>query len=132
MKALHERMIKPLTFKFTTVTIEQKFLAMKLRYYDNQEWSPYVGDYYTSTRDDFELYKIIGTSYDNYLTQYCDPLKQSDQPGYWNQKQFTTHGFGEKRLWIPNWILFPESPDRWHDIDNPERDPYRYFYKQQP
>lgn len=124
-------MIRPIHFKFTSLTIYQKLQALSLKYYHNMEWSPMPGNYYTSTRDDFELYKIIGVSYDCLLTQYCDIYKQSEEPARWLQRDFATRDFGLNRVWVPNFVLDPnvEDKERWFDIDNPTRDPYRYFHK---
>lgn len=37
----------------------KKLLALQVRFYEGRVWTPKQGDYYTSSRADLELYKIV-------------------------------------------------------------------------
>jgi len=87
--------------KHTKLTEAQKLLALSLKYYQGQEWKPKKGDYYTTSRNDLELYQIVGESEDSFYTRYCD-RECVDQK--WIKSNFLKN-FGMKRVYVPIWIL---------------------------
>lgn len=91
--------------KYTSLTIEQKLLALSMRFYDGYIWEPKVGDYYTSSRNDLELYQIVSEDEEKFYTVYCDKDKQGDQPpAEWKKEKFLKD-FGEKRVFVYVGIL---------------------------
>lgn len=87
---------------YKKLTPMQKLYALSARYYQGVNWQPQKGDYYTSSRADLELYQIIDIHDGIVTTIYCD--KQCS-PQNWNEKEFTSIGFGMKRIHVPLWIL---------------------------
>lgn len=90
------------------LTIEKKLQALSSKYYDFQEWQPKQGDFYTSARNDLELYRIAkienGKVYTEYYhTEYCD--RPNGELSEWDLDGFTTEGFGVQRVYVPLWIL---------------------------
>lgn len=111
-------------FKYKSLTAEQKLLALKLRFYDDMEWRPKAGDYYTTSRNDLELYKVVEIKMDYWVyTNYCDPAKTTEQPSEWLVSHFTKSEFGPRRVWVPNFILDPTVTDRWADLDSMASEP---------
>lgn len=88
----------------THLTRDEKLLAIKLRYYDNLEWIPKKGDYYTSCRNDLELYKIVDEDDNFFMTNYCNPEQTTSNPAQWPKTDFKK-GFGEKRIWVPEFVF---------------------------
>ena len=88
----------------TELNRDQKLLAIKLRYYDGLEWNPKKGDYYTSCRNDLELYQIVGEDENYFETNYCNPIQTTPKPAQWPKVDFKK-GFSEKRIYVPDWIL---------------------------
>lgn len=82
------------------LTLEQKLFALKLKYYDNFEWQPKKGDYYTSCRNDLELYQIVDEDENYFFTNYCNPEQTTPKPSQWPKVDFKK-GFGEKRVYVP-------------------------------
>lgn len=85
------------------LTTEQKLQALSLKYYDGLEWYPKKGDYYTTSRNDLELYQIVDESEKTFFTNYLDD-KKCDKPHEWNKNSFLKD-FGERRVYVPNFIL---------------------------
>lgn len=86
----------------TELTHKQKLEAMAFRFYQDFVWIPEAGHYYTTSRADLELYRIVDIRDDKVYTEYCT------QPGTlteWPLDEFTTKGFGPKRVWVPPFIL---------------------------
>lgn len=90
----------------TEITREQKLQAIALKYYDGLEWTPKKGDYYTSCRNDLELYRIVGEDEHYFETNYCNPKQTTPNPAQWPKVDFKK-GFGEKRIYVPDFILVP-------------------------
>ena len=88
----------------TELTKEQKLLAIRLKYYDGMEWNPKKGDYYTSSRNDLELYQIVDEDETFFYTNYCNPQQTTPNPAQWPKIDFKK-GFGEKRIYTPDWIF---------------------------
>ena len=86
----------------TSLTPIQKLHALSLRYYSDYKWEPEAGDYYTTCRSDLELYRIAkienGIVYTEYTTQ---PSLLSE----WSESEFTTAGFGIRRVHVPSFIF---------------------------
>lgn len=90
----------------TELTMPQKLQALAYRFYQDAEWKPKTDDYYTSSRDDLQLFRIVNIECGKVYTEYCE------QPGavsIWEENGFTSEGFGIRRVWVPNWILGLES-----------------------
>lgn len=87
----------------TKLTLVQKLQALSSKYYDGFQWIPKKGDYYTTSRNDLELYKIVDENENSLFTNYCGE-KKCPEPHEWSKKQFLKH-FGEKRVFVPEFIL---------------------------
>lgn len=95
----------------TKLTYQQKLEALSFRFYSTRfDWKPKKGDYYTSTRADLELYRIVEEDENNFYTVYCDEEKQGDYPpAVWKKDEFLT-GFGENRCFVPESLFKLETP----------------------
>lgn len=87
----------------TKLTVEQKLEALALKYYQDYQWIPKSGDYYTSSRNDLELYQVIEVTDENIYTKYCDP-DRGKEVSVWKNNEFLIN-FGLKRVHVPDWIL---------------------------
>ncbi len=71
-------------------------------YQGGVKWIPKAGDYYTSSRPDLEVYKILsienGVIKTTYTDRECEPME-------WEESGFTTEGFGKNRIHVPEWVL---------------------------
>lgn len=89
------------------MTIEQKLEAVCSRYYlrgvQNNPWNPQKGDYYTTCRNDRELYFICDVDDDHIYTVYCD---RECEPSKWKKEEFLLN-FGLNRVHVPMYILNP-------------------------
>lgn len=86
----------------TSLTFSQKLNALAHRFYQGAAWVPKSGDYYTTSRADLELYRVVDIQDGKVYTEYCT------RPGVlteWPESEFTTQGFGPKRVWVPDWVL---------------------------
>jgi hypothetical protein len=92
--------------ELTELTKDQKLLAIRLKYYDCQEWHPKKGDYYTTCRNDLELYQIVDEDENYFYTNYCNPHQKTERPSEWLKVDFKK-GFGEKRIFVPDIVLWP-------------------------
>lgn len=88
---------------YTELTLNQKLEALALKYYEDFQWQPKKGDYYTSSRNDLELYQIVDEGEQFFYTKYCDPKKGNDT-SMWPKSTFLKD-FGLKRVFVPEWIL---------------------------
>lgn len=87
----------------TKLTAEQKLQALSSKYYDGLEWQPKKGDYYTTSRNDLELYQIVDENETTFFTNYLDE-KKSPEPHEWSKKQFLKD-FGERRVYVPDFVF---------------------------
>lgn len=87
---------------YEVLTTEQKLQALANKYYHQVIWEPKKGDYYTTSRDDLELYQIVDISDEYILTQYC--TAPDSDPDAWEEDKFLK-GFGENRVHVPLYIL---------------------------
>ena len=80
------------------ITAEQKLQALALKFYQGHQWQPKAGDYYTTSRADFELYRVVKVETGVVYTEYCtNPGEISE----WPETEFTKYGFGPKRVYVP-------------------------------
>lgn len=87
---------------YTKLTMKQKLDAVAYRNYQGSLWAPKAGDYYTTYRNDLELYRVADIKDGVVYTEYCsNPGLYSE----WEEATFTTEGFGPKRLYVPIFIL---------------------------
>lgn len=84
------------------LTLEQKLKALSLRFYSGMEWQPKAGDYYTTSRDDLELYQVVLVTEEVVITRYTEGSIEQSQ---WPANEFLTEGFGPRRVWVPGWVL---------------------------
>jgi hypothetical protein len=89
--------------EITKLTTEQKLEALALKYYQDYQWQPKTGDYYTSSRNDLELYLIVLADDKLVHTVYCNP-EMGKEVSVWKVDEFLT-GFGVKRVYVPDLIL---------------------------
>lgn len=100
-----------MTPQYTQLTPTQKMHAFANRFYlGGVKWEPQPGDYYTSTRADLELYRIVEITETEVVTEYCHSITAFTPPtpaeqARWSIEGFTTEGFGPNRLHVPLWIL---------------------------
>jgi len=87
----------------TELTVEQKLQALSSKYYDGLQWTPKKGDYYTTSRNDLQLYQIVDENETTLFTNYCGKNK-SDQPHEWSKRKFL-EDFGERRVFVPEFVL---------------------------
>jgi len=76
--------------------------ALANKHYDNQKWKPKKGDYYTSSRADLELYKIVDEDDENFYTVYCN--MENCEKSDWKKERFL-QDFGLLRVHVPEWIF---------------------------
>lgn len=86
------------------LTERQKLLALEHRFYNHQKWIPKEGDYYTSTRSDLELYRVVGINETKIFTVYADE-NRSETISEWDKETFLTEGFGINRVHVPDFIF---------------------------
>lgn len=91
----------------TVLTLKQKLAALALRFYQGHVWTPRVGDFYTTSRADLELYRVVKIEGGIVYTEYC--TSPGNTTG-WNQDAFLTEGFGIHRVYVPDWILDKPEP----------------------
>jgi len=87
------------------LTLEQKLAALANRYYlkDKNDWIPKKGDYYTTCRNDLELYQIVDVNETKIVTKYCNP-ERGDNTSEWDKDSFLLD-FGLNRVNVPNYLL---------------------------
>lgn len=79
------------------LTAQQKLNAMSDKFYHGVVWDVKAGDYYTTSRSDLELYKVVKIEDGEVFTEYCtEPGKLTA----WNFATFTTEGFGVHRVYV--------------------------------
>lgn len=87
----------------TELTVNQKMHALSnAMYQGGVKWIPKAGDYYTSSRADLELYKIVSIENGKIKTKYAH---SDTEPMEWDEETFLTKGFGVNRIHVPNWIF---------------------------
>lgn len=91
------------------LTYQQKLEALSLRFYQGMQWNPKAGDYYTTSRADLELYQVVEVENGTVKTRYCDQGK-SDAVASWPVEEFTSAGFGPKRVYVPDFVLRAHPP----------------------
>lgn len=88
-----------------SLTFKQKLQAVSDRFYcggSTSSWVPKKGDYYTTVRNDLELYQIVD-EYDGFLfTVYChvDDCTHSR----WKKDEFL-NDFGKNRILVMDYIF---------------------------
>jgi hypothetical protein len=95
-------MTERFTPKYNKLTVMQKLMAFKNAFYTHVVWQPKPGDYYTTTREDMELYMITGIEEGKVYTIYTNPVSAETS---WDQDGFTTKDFGHCRMHVPLWVL---------------------------
>lgn len=98
----------------TQLTYAQKLTALAYKFYHHQAWRPASGDYYTSSRDDLELYQVVEVipatpeRAAEIITRRCDLDNKDSTPDRWSYIDFMhPDGFGSKRVWVPTFVLSP-------------------------
>jgi len=89
--------------QYEKLTEQQKLHALAARFYEELEWKPKAGDYYTTSRADLELYRVVDVKDGVVFTEYCT------SPGVniaeWPESEFIAEGFGPKRVYVPGYVL---------------------------
>lgn len=88
--------------KYTKLSPEQKLAALSMRFFSNYQWQPKEGDYYTTPRNDLELYRIVKIEGGKVFTEYCDKKCALAE---WDEAKFLTEGFGVHRTHVPLIVL---------------------------
>jgi len=89
--------------KYTALTCQQKLHCFGLKYFQNYEWKPEIGDYFTTTRADLELFQITRIEERNVFwinAKEPNSLEQRD-----DLSGFSCLGQGSIRLYVPDFIL---------------------------
>ena len=109
----------PPTVEHTTLTPWQKLSALAMRFYQNRNWDPDVGDYFTTTRADLNLYQIVGMDHGKVRTKSCDPTKSAILS--WDLEHFLIDPtIGYARVWVSTTFLNTPldeqiyQEDTWH------------------
>lgn len=85
------------------LTAGQKLQALALRFYQCLEWAPKAGDYYTTSRADLELYKVVDVRDGKVFTTY---LPEGGTVAEWPAEEFLSEEtFGRCRVHVPDWVL---------------------------
>lgn len=87
---------------YTELTHSQKLAALSHKFYQGAEWVPAVGDYYTTARNDMQLYQIVREDDVYFYTSY---LPLGCELSAWHKEGFTDKGFGPKRVHVPMFIF---------------------------
>jgi hypothetical protein len=85
------------------LTYKEKLAAISAKHYQYLKWTPKKGDYYTTVRNDLELYQIVDEDELFLYTKYCNPEKGSEI-SKWEKDKFLTD-FGIHRVYVPDWIF---------------------------
>ena len=85
------------------LTLEQKLQALALKYYDGLVWNPKKGDYYTTSRNDTQLYQIVDEDDNYFYTNFCSKSFNTDN-AQWPKKTFLKD-FGLRRVYVPIEII---------------------------
>lgn len=96
-----------MTVKRSALSPMQKLQALAFRFYQNDPrenpWQPKAGDYYTTSRADLELYRVIKVERDVVFTSRCDG---SHEVTPWKLEEFISmETFGARRVHVPDWIF---------------------------
>lgn len=102
------RYFKRMKQSHIALTTDQKLNALAFKYYQGAKWEPKTGDYYTTSRNDLQLYQIVEANEMVVKTRYCDPSK-GDSISEWSTENFLLD-FGVNRVHVPHFILEPKSP----------------------
>lgn len=84
------------------LTPQNKLEALALRFYQGHVWEPKPGDYYTSSRADLEVYRVVDVTDDEVITEYAEGGMGVSK---WPRSEFTTEGFGLMRVWVPEALV---------------------------
>jgi len=89
--------------KYTALTCQQKLHCMAVKYFQNYEWIPKAGDYFTTARADLKLFQITridGRDVFTINTAETESLEdRHDLAG------FSCFGQGSIRVYVPDFIL---------------------------
>lgn len=91
-------------FKSIELTPEMKLQCFQFKYYNGLEWIPKKGDFYTTTRADLEVYQVVDVDEEFIYTKYTSELS-SGEISKWDKDKFLTEGFGDRRMWIPDFLI---------------------------
>lgn len=87
----------------TELTLEQKLEALSLKHYQGFAWNPKKGDYYTSSRNDLELYQIVDENETSFFTKYSTDIDGSNL-AEWTKEEFLID-FGVNRVFVPDFVF---------------------------
>lgn len=90
--------------KHPVLTTEIKLQVFAAKFYQGMFWEPKKGDYYTTTRADLELYQVVDVDERFVYTKYTYDV-ESKNISKWEKDKFLTHGFGTRRMWIPDYLI---------------------------
>ncbi len=86
------------------LTQRQKLEALALKHYHGLAWEPKKGDYYTTSRNDLQLYQIVDENEDTIFTNFCNPSMTTENPEQWQKERFLMD-FGERRVYVPDFVF---------------------------
>jgi len=90
------------------LTMYQKLQALQDRFYQRMKWHPKKGDYYTTSRNDLQLYQIVDEDDNYFYTVYCTDGRTTSR---WDKSGFTTEGFGPMRVHVSDYIFNLDTPN---------------------
>lgn len=86
-----------------SLTPMQKLHALSNRFYSGVAWTPKAGDYYTTSRADLELYKVVDVRDGKVFTTY---LPEGGTVDEWPSDEFLSpETFGYARVHVPSWVF---------------------------
>jgi hypothetical protein len=91
--------------KSKVLTLKKKLSAIALKYYNHLPWNPKKGDYYTSSREDLELYIVVDVDDEFVYTEYT---KTECTTSKWPKNEFLL-GFGLCRVYVPDYVIDMEE-----------------------
>lgn len=102
--------MKLLPLEIHGITDKQKLNAMAFTLYQHSKWEPKVGDYYTITRADNQLCRIVGEGEETFWVKLSWPTGQVSEASEFPKEGFNTKDFGVNRIYVPEWALKVEPP----------------------
>lgn len=87
------------------ITDRQKLQAFEFKFYQGAKWEPKVGDYYTITRADNQLCRIVDEDEENFYVKLSWLDGQVGNATPFPKQGFNTEGFGTNRIHCPDWIF---------------------------
>lgn len=87
------------------LTLKIKLAAISLKYYSLYKWEPKAGDFFTTSRNDCELYQIVAIDEELVYTKYYEPSFSDTISTCLKDDFLSEHTFGRHRVHVPEWAF---------------------------